>query len=188
MKKKLIASLLCITIGISYIGGTEINKTRKFPSVPQETTAVVAPQAYELKKEEIKERNSFLLKQKQKQKELEEKTKEPEYINLGEFKITAYCSCPDCCGEFAYNRPVDENGNPIVYTSTGAIAQAHHTISVDTDIIPYGSEVYIGDELYVAEDCGGAIYGNKIDMYFDSHEEAIEYGVHYEEVKIRKED
>lgn len=186
MKKKLIASLLGITICFGYISGIEIDNTKKFPSVPQETTAVVAPKNCEKGKETTEKRNENIFKKQKEKKQVKEK-KKTEYISLGEFVITAYCSCSDCCGEYAYDRPTDENGKPIVYTSTGAIAQAHHTISVDTNIIPYGTEVYINGDVYVAEDCGGAICGNKIDMYFDSHEEAIEYGVHYEEVKIRKE-
>ena len=42
-----------------------------------------------------------------------------EPVSLGEFKLTAYCSCSICCGKWAYNRPVDENGKEIVYGSIG---------------------------------------------------------------------
>ena len=35
-------------------------------------------------------------------------------VSLGSFKLTAYCSCSLCCGKWANNRPVDENGNEIV--------------------------------------------------------------------------
>lgn len=38
---------------------------------------------------------------------------EPELISLGRFKLTAYCSCRKCCGSYADNRPVDENGETI---------------------------------------------------------------------------
>ena len=40
-------------------------------------------------------------------------------VNLGNFRLTAYCSCSLCCGKWANNRPVDENGNEIVYGSIG---------------------------------------------------------------------
>lgn len=93
-----------------------------------------------------------------------------------EVAITAYCSCVDCCGYWAETRPLDENGEPIVLTASGAHAKAHHTIAVDTTIIPFGSVVVINGNEYVAEDTGSAIVGNKIDMYFDCHEEALEWG------------
>lgn len=41
---------------------------------------------------------------------------------IGEFGITAYCSCMKCCGEWALTRPV-VNGHEIVFTASGAIAE-----------------------------------------------------------------
>lgn len=103
-----------------------------------------------------------------------------EWTSLGEFKITAYCSCETCCGVWAENRP-----NGIVYTASGAVAEAGKTIAVDTDVIPYGTEVKIGDSIYIAQDTGGAIKGNKIDVYCDTHEEALKHGVKYTEVFVK---
>lgn len=95
----------------------------------------------------------------------------PEPLALGEFKITHYCPGECCCGEWA-------NG----YTSTGTKATEGRTIAVDPDVIPYGAEVLVcyqdGTEVvYVAEDCGGAIKGNHIDVYMNSHEDALAAGV-----------
>lgn len=101
----------------------------------------------------------------------------PELINLGEYKITHYCSCPICCEQYGEDRPLDEQGNEIVYTATGAIAEAGKTIAVDPDVIPLGSVVYIDGQEYVAEDVGGAIKGNRIDIYSSSHDEALNLGV-----------
>ena len=92
-------------------------------------------------------------------------------------RATAYCSCEKCCGYWAKNRPTDENGNKIVYTATGTVAKANRTIAVDPSVIPYGTALLIDGITYVAEDCGGAIKGNRIDIYFDSHEKAREFGV-----------
>lgn len=106
---------------------------------------------------------------------------EPELTSLGEYKITYYCACEKCCGVWAKNRPKDENGNPIVKTASGAVAQAGKTIAVDPSVIPYGTEVIINGHTYTAQDCGGAIKGNRIDIYCESHEEALQNGVdHYE--------
>lgn len=104
---------------------------------------------------------------------------EPEQISLGEFKITHYCACEICCGSWANNRP-----NGIVYTASGAVAEAGVTIAVDPDVIPYGTEVVIDNQTYIAQDCGGAIQGNRIDVYCNSHKEAQQLGVKYAEVFV----
>lgn len=88
----------------------------------------------------------------------------PAFLDLGEFELTAYCPCSECSGKWGD------------MTSTGVTARAGRTIAVDEDVIPYGYEVIINDRTYVAEDCGGAIIGKRIDIYFDSHSEALEFG------------
>ena len=62
-------------------------------------------------------------------------------------------------------------------TSTGTIPREGRTIAVDPKVIPYGSIVYIQDYGYfIAEDCGGDIKQNRIDIYTNSHEYAIQQG------------
>lgn len=62
-------------------------------------------------------------------------------------------------------------------TSTGTIPKEGRTIAVDPKVIPYGSIVYIQDYGYfIAEDCGGAIKQNRIDIFTASHEYAIQQG------------
>lgn len=106
-----------------------------------------------------------------------ETTTEPQ--NTMTVVATAYFPCVKCCGKWALNRP-----NGIVYTASGKIAKANHTIAVDTKVIPFGTKVLINGKKYVAEDTGSAIKGNKIDIYFDSHEEALEYGKKILEIEI----
>lgn len=104
------------------------------------------------------------------------KSTEYEFVYLGDYKLTAYCACEICCEEWALNRPKDANGNPIVYTATGTVAKQGRTIGVNPSVIPYGTEVYIsGLGWRVAEDTG-AINGNHIDVYMDSHEAALSSG------------
>lgn len=103
-----------------------------------------------------------------------------EWENIGEFKVTAYCSCEKCCGVWAENRP-----NGVVYTASGEKAEAGKTIAVDTSVIPFGTEVKIGDVIYTAQDTGSAVKGNVIDVYYDSHEEALNHGAKYQEVEVR---
>ena len=111
----------------------------------------------------------------EKEEEEEEATTENkvcELVNLGEYEITAYCACEKCCGK--------SDG----ITATGTVATARRTIAVDPSIIPYGTELIIDGHTYVAEDCGGAIKGNHIDIYFDSHAEALEFGRQYKNVYV----
>lgn len=96
--------------------------------------------------------------------------KEPQNIYIGEFKLTAYCPCEHCSDEWG------------TMTATGTRATAGRTIAVDPKKIPYGTEVIINGNTYIAEDCGGAIKGNRIDIYFDSHNEALNFGVQYADV------
>ena len=113
------------------------------------------------------------------------KNDEYEFMYLGEFRITAYCACEKCCGYWATIRKKDEHGKPIVNTASGAIAEAGVTIAVDTSVIPYGTNVYIaGRGFYVAQDCGGAIKGKSIDVYFDNHEDTRQLGVKYKDVWV----
>ena len=94
---------------------------------------------------------------------------------LGTFRITHYCPCSICCGPYS-------NG----ITSTGVTATTNHTIAVDPSVIPYGSKVVINGQVYVAEDCGGAIKKNRIDIYVATHAEGEAKGTYDTEVYLIK--
>lgn len=139
---------------------------------------------YEIKEPDFNETVGDVTEEKNFACETEEDIVVPEIKkeSLGEFKLTAYCSCEKCCGKWALNRPKDENGKDIVYGSTGAILVAGTSIAVDPSVIPYGSQVEINGHTYTAQDTGGAIKGNRIDVYFDNHQDALNFGVQYAEV------
>ena len=63
-------------------------------------------------------------------------------------------------------------------TSTG-IKPQWGVIAVDPSVIPYGSRVYIPafKKIFIAEDCGSAIVGNRIDIFMNSEREARDWGV-----------
>lgn len=86
-------------------------------------------------------------------------------------ELTAYCPCAVCCGK--------DNG----ITATGTVAQEGVTIAVDPDVIPLGSWVEIDGHTYHAEDVGGAVNGNHIDIYFNSHDAAWDFGHRYANVR-----
>lgn len=87
------------------------------------------------------------------------------WVYLGTFASTAYCSCRKCCGKWS--------GGP---TASGKMPQAGRTIAVDPKVIPLGSQVKINGNIYTAEDTGSAIKGKKIDIYYNSHSEALNWG------------
>lgn len=100
--------------------------------------------------------------------------KEKKAVFLGKFKITAYCPCEECSEGYGNN------------TSTGVKAKQGRTIAVDPSVIPYGTKVYIkGIGEFTAEDCGGDVKGKHIDIYFNSHEETVEFGVKHRKVERR---
>lgn len=88
------------------------------------------------------------------------------------FSITAYCSCQICCGSYS---PEVRGG--VAHTATGTVPEEGRTIAVDPSVIPYGTQVYIeGMGNYIAEDCGGSVDGNHIDVYFETHDAARAFG------------
>lgn len=108
--------------------------------------------------------------------------KELEIISLGEYRLTAYCGCSKCCGKWGENRPLDENGKPIVYTANMSIAKEGVTVAADINVLPYGTKVIIDGHEYIVQDRGGVINGNRIDIYFESHQDALNFGVQYKEI------
>lgn len=82
------------------------------------------------------------------------------------FTVTAYCPCEKCCGAYA-------NG----YTATGEKATQGVTVAADPDVLPMGTEIELDGHTYTVQDTGGAIDGNRLDLYFDSHDDALQWGV-----------
>lgn len=101
-------------------------------------------------------------------------TEEMYGADLGNFTITYYCACEICCNK--------ADG----ITATGTPVIEGQTIAVDPSVIPYGTKVIIGGHIFTAEDCGGAIKKNHIDVYVNSHEEALALGVTNAEVYLVK--
>ena len=92
-----------------------------------------------------------------------------------EMLITAYCPCVKCCDK--------DDG----ITASGTRATQGRTVAVDPRYIPYGTEVIIDGVTYIAEDCGGAIKGDdRIDLYFNSHIDALNFGKQTKIVRIEK--
>ena len=94
-------------------------------------------------------------------------------------EITAYTAGYESCGKLpshpAYG--ITANGNKV---KKGIIA-------VDTRVLPFGSIVYIEDlGVFVADDTGADIKGNRIDIYMDNVNDAIKFGRQYRKVIVLK--
>lgn len=89
----------------------------------------------------------------------------------GRYKVTAYCSCAICCGK--------TNG----MTASGRKATANHTVAAPSTFA-FGTKLVINGQTYTVEDRGGAIQGNRIDIYMNSHAQALAWGVRYLDVEV----
>lgn len=82
---------------------------------------------------------------------------------LGTFTVSGYCSCTICT-----------KGSGLTYSGTKP--KANHTIAADLSIFPLGTKLMIDGIVYTVEDMGSGIDGNRIDIYFDTHAEALACG------------
>lgn len=87
------------------------------------------------------------------------------------YKITAYCPCAKCCGKTTG------------ITAMGTHATAGRTIAASSKFA-FGTKLNINGHTYTVEDRGGAINGNKIDIFVNSHAEALAWGVRYLPVSV----
>lgn len=88
----------------------------------------------------------------------------------GTCRITHYCNCTKCCGQWAGGQ-----------TASGAYPTAGRTVAMD---LPFGTKVKIGNDptVYVVEDRG--VSGAAVDVYCSSHSEALAGGMYYADVYI----
>ena len=95
-------------------------------------------------------------------------------VLVGNFKVTHYCACTIC----TWGSGITASGKPV----------ADGMIAADWKVLPKGTKVYLkrGDTLIekVVEDRGGAIQGNKIDVYVPSHGDALARGVYYTDLYV----
>lgn len=115
---------------------------------------------------------------------LVEEPAEPEPVYLGEFRVTAYCACEICCGQWAENRP-----NGIVYGASGEPLVAGVSCASP---LPFGTVLKVeGVGTYIVQDRTASWvvdkYGeNLVDIYFDDHQAALEFGLQYHDVYMKE--
>lgn len=92
-------------------------------------------------------------------------------------RVTAYCPCEVCCGDWSDG-----------YTASGhKIMQGDRFIAADKRY-PFGTEIiipgYNNNEYVKVLDRGRVIVGDRLDVFFNTHDEALRWGVQYIDVKI----
>ena len=97
--------------------------------------------------------------------------------DLGTFKVTAYCGGECCCGVWA-----DEECT----TASGEKAVEGITVAADTDILPLGTTIRINGQEYTVQDTGSAVKGNVIDVFYNDHQTAVQHGVQYLTVEVKR--
>lgn len=138
---------------------TAVISSLLFTSRELDTKKVVPIVIEEIQEEELNEENIEPIK--------EEEEIEPKY--LGNYKITYYCACMKCCGK--------TNG----ITASGEKVQAGVTVAAPKEF-PFGTKLLINGHTYTVQDRGGAIKNKRIDIYCETHEEALKNGVDYYDV------
>ncbi len=101
------------------------------------------------------------------------------YVRYIDCQATAYCLCKKCTGKTPGSSGYGRTASGYVITP----GNNEKVIAVDKKQIPLGTKVYVeglnGAPSYgyaLAADTGGAIKGNKIDLYYDSHAECLKWG------------
>lgn len=96
-----------------------------------------------------------------------------------QMRVTAYCPCPKCCGEYSDGE-----------TACGHKIRPGDSFAAADRKYPFGTEMviagYQNTQPVKVLDRGGVIRGNRLDVFFHSHEEALKWGVKYVDVKIRR--
>ena len=87
-------------------------------------------------------------------------------VRMIDMEVTAYCGCESCCG----------TNSPGITASGYKIRQGDKLIAAPRTF-PFGTQIFVpGYGLASVEDRGGAIKGNRLDVYFDTHKKALQWG------------
>lgn len=95
-------------------------------------------------------------------------------------RVTAYCCCKKCCGKDKTDPAYGITASGYKIKQGDRLVAAPKSYGFHTRLIIPG---YNNGQPVEVLDRGGAIKGNRLDVYFDTHEEALEWGVKYLEVQ-----
>lgn len=79
--------------------------------------------------------------------------------------VTAYCGCEKCCGKWSKHK----------LTADGHTPKQGVTIAASR-AIPFGTKIKIEGKIYTVQDRLATKYDNRIDIYFEKHDDALKFG------------
>lgn len=101
-----------------------------------------------------------------------------DFVSEKEFRVTAYCPCEKCCGKWADG-----------VTASGHVIQTGDKFVAAPPEIPFGTVLDIpGYGTVPVLDRGGVIKGKRLDVFFDTHQEALNWGVKHLIVQMQGEE
>ena len=155
-------TLLVVACVLSFIAGAAYTKPDKPVTMLSATSSDAIPMTSEPEEGHKAETNS-------------ESSDEWRIVRM---RVTGYCPCAKCCGEFADG--ITACGHKIQPGDTFVAADKRYSFGTEMVI-----EGYSNSQTVKVLDRGGAIRGNKLDAFFHTHQEALEWGVKYIDVKVR---
>ena len=174
MKNRIISTLLVVSfsliLGLSAMASKPVevvNTNEEKVEVVEKTEVDYIKKAEDLQKEVDKKKKEAEEKAKKEKEEAKKKAaKKPAMKSIGTYKLTAYCPCSKCCGK--------SNG----ITASGTKATQGRTVACNS--LAIGTKININGHDYIVEDRGTS----HIDIFFNSHQAALKFGVQYAEVFV----
>jgi len=100
--------------------------------------------------------------------------KEKMRTTVKRFRVTAYCPCQKCCGKYADG--ITASGHKIRFGDRFVAAPLEFRFGTSM-LIPFYGTVEVRDR-------GGKIKGDRLDVFFDTHQKALDWGVKFLDVVI----
>lgn len=150
-------------------------------------------------KESIQEKEGLEIEEGTREKEPGKKKKEneqtentivqekTEWVSIGVYEVSGYCPCVKCCGRWSKYHSSRQGTGYVQKTKKGTIPTAGRTVGVAGAVgrtLPLGTVIKINGNEYVVEDTGSC-RKDRIDVYHDTHDEAIQWGLQRIEVYVK---
>ncbi|MFC1605100.1 3D domain-containing protein [Planctomycetota bacterium] len=178
-------TLMVVACVLSFIAGAAYTKAGRPITLLNATTVTETqtdtqplPNESDVKTEPIQSAALALPKKPEEKQKAETKSETSNKWRVVRMKVTGYCPCSKCCGEFADG--ITANGHKIQPGDTFVAADKRYSFGTEMVI-----EGYSKSQTVKVLDRGGAIRGNKLDAFFHTHQDALVWGVKYIDVKVR---
>jgi len=177
-------TLLLVACVVSFIAGAAYTKAGR--PITLLNTAVTETQADTQQLSDVSDVNTEPMQpaalapqnKPEQEPEVEAKSETSGEWRIVRMRVTGYCPCSKCCGE--YSDGITANGHKIRPGDTFVAADKRYSFGTEMVI-----EGYNNGQTVKVLDRGGAIRGNKLDAFFHTHQQALEWGVKHIDVKVR---